>query len=72
MNESIAKTGIDDSEVNRNAITQAIQALETEVSHRLKSKGFFGTVALEINFASGKLNWHRIKSECTSKPVAKN
>lgn len=72
MNNSLAKTVIDDPEANRKAIKLAIQALEEEVTHRLERKEYFGTVSLQINFASGKHNWHRVTSEYTSKPVAKN
>lgn len=72
MTNSLAKTVIDDPEANRRAIKSAIQALEDEVIHRLERKDYFGTVSLQINFASGKHNWHRVTSEYTSKPVAKN
>jgi hypothetical protein len=72
MATQLAKTDIDDPEANRKAIQSAIRALEEEVLHRLERKEYFGTVSLQINFASGKHNWHRVTSEYTSKPVAKN
>jgi hypothetical protein len=39
--------------------------LKDELLRRLAQKEFYGTVSLQINFRSGKYNWHRITSEFT-------
>lgn len=39
--------------------------LKDELSRRLNQKEFYGTISLQINFRSGKYNWHRITSEFT-------
>ena len=72
MNNAIAKTIGDRPDATREAIASAIKALEEEVLSRLDRREYFGTVSLQINFASGKPNWHRVTSDFTSKPGAKN
>jgi hypothetical protein len=65
MNKQFAKTNQCPEESNQDNLGPAINDLRKEVSRRLESEDFFGTVTVEINFRAGKQNWHRVKSEFT-------
>jgi hypothetical protein len=65
MSKFFAKTNQCPEESDQDNLGPAISDLRKEVSRRLESADFFGTVTIEINFRAGKQNWHRVKSEFT-------
>jgi len=66
MNNQYATNNTQNSKSDVNAVLEIADCdLKDELAKRLSQKDFYGTISLQINFRSGKYNWHRITSEYT-------